>query len=63
MRKKQMLDRQIQALLERHGKDDPELKAGLETLRRDLHRTDGADVALVALRLTGWVRWIIDLLP
>jgi hypothetical protein len=64
MRKKQLLlDRHIQSLIERHGASNPELKAGLEELRKDLHRTDGADVALVALRLAGWVRWIYDLLP
>lgn len=58
--------RQLQTLIERHGKDHPELKAELLLLRDQVQASSALTPmqrAASALRIAAWVKWVFDLLP
>lgn len=65
--KSQNLLREVDALIARHGADNPELRTDLETLREKLvdalRRQHAEDVARIGLQILDWVRWIWENLP
>lgn len=56
----------IQLVIDRHGKDNPDLKADLEALRSDIEKAgtrSPAQLMADALRIGSFAKWVLDHLP